>query len=133
MAAKILITLATLLYAVAPLIADLNDSHVLHPEWPPHARVHMVWLLAVNHLVAWVALYLLWVRSEVVLAAVLGLCVYGGFWISALTRNSYGGAYTDEGGVDITIMGFDANAFTFSVALAVLLLGLFLHLRKKAP
>ena len=41
-AARILITLGTLLYGIAPLIADLNASHVLNPDWPPHSRLHMV-------------------------------------------------------------------------------------------
>ncbi len=33
MTAKLLVTIATLIYGVAPMFADLNSTHVFHPEW----------------------------------------------------------------------------------------------------
>jgi hypothetical protein len=41
--ARILLTVVTAGYAVAPLIADLNSTHATNPLWTPHARFHVVW------------------------------------------------------------------------------------------
>ena len=124
MASKILITVATLLYGIAPLFADLNATHVMHPDWTPHSRVHMVWLLGTNSSIAIVALWLLWAKAQTVLAAVLGLTVMAGFWIAAATAPLYGGALFDTGGIERTIMGIEGNAFLFSIIVILLLAGI---------
>jgi lipopolysaccharide export LptBFGC system permease protein LptF len=59
------------------------------------------------------------------LAGILGLCVYGGFWLSALTVSLYGGALSDKGGVP-PIMGMDTNVVVFLAAVLILLAGWFL-------
>ncbi len=35
---KMLISLAAIITAVAPFLADWNDSHLFSPQWSPHAR-----------------------------------------------------------------------------------------------
>ena len=127
---KILITIATLIYGIAPLFADLNTSHVFHPEWTPHARFHMVWLLATNSSLAALAMWLLWYRSQLIPAAILGIFVVGGFWVSTLTKPLYDGALGDQGGVDVKMLGLDANALAFGVVLVLLVAGLALSSRK---
>ena len=129
-----LITIATLVYGVLPLLADFSETHVFHPRWTPHARFHTVWLLATQSAVAVVSLYLLWASAwdlakRIRLAGVLGLCVLGGFAVSAITRGLYGGALADsEGGVP-SIGGIDANLLVFSTALALVALALWLDAR----
>lgn len=124
-----IMTVATLVYGLGPLIIDLTATHVFHPEWTPHARMHMVWLLGTNTLIALVALYFLWLYKFVAfgvnLAGILGLCVYGSFMLSAFTSPLYGGSMGDEAGVPL-IMGLDANILGFSIALMLLLTGWFL-------
>ena len=124
-----IMTVATLVYGLGPLIIDLTETHVFHPEWTPHARMHMVWLLGTNTLIALVALYFLWLHKSVAFGAnltgILGLCVYGSFMLSAFTSPLYGGAMGDEDGVPL-IMGMDANILGFSIALTLLLTGWFL-------
>jgi hypothetical protein len=124
---QILMTLATLVYGVIPPFVDLTETHVFHPEWTPHSRMHMVWLLGTNSGVALVALYWLWLYRAnralgLNLAGILGLCVYGGFWVSALTASLYGGALSDKGGVP-PVMGMDANVLVFGIAAGFLILG----------
>ena len=132
MVARILITLATLLYGVLPLLADLSDTHVLNPSWTPHARFHLVWLLGTGALIAALALWLLWVRGDGVLAAVLGLCVLAGFWIAVATKSLYGGALADgvTSADERTAVG--ANAVFFGLILVLLVVGLVLHSRHRA-
>lgn len=37
---RIFLTLSALSQAFGPFIADFNETHVLNPRWPPHARFH---------------------------------------------------------------------------------------------
>ena len=127
---RVLMTLATLIYGVLPPFVDLTDTHVFHPEWTPHSRLHMVWLLGTNSAIALLALYFLWLHKPnsafgVRLSGILGLCVFGGFWLSATSISFYGGALSDKGGVP-PILGMDANILIFSLALFILLVGWFL-------
>ena len=127
LAGLILMTVATLFYGVLPPFVDLTETHVFHPEWTPHSRLHMVWLLGTNSAIAVLALYFLWLHranraAGVRLAGILGLCVFGGFWLSASTISLYDGALSDKGGVP-PIMGMDANILVFSFALLLLLVG----------
>ena len=131
MAAKIVITVATLLYGVLPLLADLSDTHVLNPSWPPHARFHLVWFLGSAALIAVLALWLLWVRGEIVLAAAVGLCVLAGFWIAAATKSLYGGALADGGAPEEELGAVAANAVFFGLIFVLLLVGLALNSWKR--
>jgi hypothetical protein len=133
---RVLMTLATLIYGVLPPFVDLTETHVFHSEWTPHSRLHMVWLLGTNSAIALLALYFLWLHKAnsafgVRLAGILGLCVFGGFWLSATTISFYGGALSDKGGVP-PILGMDANILIFSLALFILLAGWFIARLRRA-
>lgn len=124
---RILMTAATLIYGIIPPVVDLTETHVFHPDWTPHSRMHMVWLLGTNSSLALIALFFLWMYKQdrafgIRLAGTLGLCVYGGFMLSAATTSLYGGSLSDKGGVP-PIMGMDANIFGFSLGLLVLIVG----------
>ena len=56
---RVLITIATLVYGVIPVLVDISETHAFHPDWPPHARFHMVWLLGTNSTLAVLTLYLM--------------------------------------------------------------------------
>lgn len=131
---RILITIATLVYGVIPLLVDLSETHAFHPDWPPHARFHMVWLLGTNSSLAILALYLMWLSNleaaiRMRIAAVIGLCVLGGFVISTLTRKLYGGALVDRVGGVPPFMGVDLNLLVFLPMLGLVLIGLWLAYR----
>ncbi len=132
---RVLMTLATLMYGLIPPFVDLTETHVFHQDWTPHSRMHMVWLLGTNSTLAVVALFFLWRYREnsalgVRLAGVLGLCVYGGFMLSASTTSLYGGSLSDKGGVP-PVLGIDAKILAFSLGLLVLLLGWLLARAKR--
>ena len=122
--AKMLITIATLIYGIVPVIADVNHTHIMHSDWPAHARFHTVWLITTNSTIALMALYQLWARCNYVLSALLGLVVMFGFWMAAITKDLYEGAFVDVGGVEVSIAGIDANAAAFSLVTLMLVIGL---------
>lgn len=122
-------SLSVLVFTCIPPIVDLvTDTHVFHPQWPEHARMHTVWLLGTTTSIGMVSLYHLWCRNpNINLAGLLGLCVYGAFFLAAITTPLYGGALTDaQGGVQGTVLGIDLNVFVFSLMTCVLLAGWFL-------
>jgi hypothetical protein len=126
-----LITVVTVFYGLIPPLVDLSETHVFHPGWMPHARFHLVWLLGTNAGLALLALYLMWVKGENNLlrlrfAGLIGLIVYGGFFLSALTQSLYGGALADEQGGVPTVMGLYGNVIAFTPMLILVIIGLWL-------
>jgi hypothetical protein len=57
---RIVVTIAALVTAFVPLVADLNRTHMWNPEWPPHARYHGWVFLIVNVVAGLVSLWLLY-------------------------------------------------------------------------
>lgn len=119
--ARGLLTFTALFLAIVPPTADLNASHIFHPEWPGHARLHTVWLLVSNSLVSLLAVYWMWrPRTEdlsraIRHSAVLVSLVLAGFFVAAGTQSLYGGALTDVGGIALQVGSIDANLAAFSV------------------
>lgn len=92
MQARILVTVATLIYGLIVPILEINDTHVFNPEWPPHARLHEVWQLATNTALAVGCLWLAWRRTNIRLPAIIALVIMGGFLFAYLAKDSYGGS-----------------------------------------
>lgn len=125
-----LILLPTVVYGIVPWFADWNHTHLFHPDWPGHARFHMMWLLCVNSSVAIYALYL-FSQNRRTETATVGLLVFGAFWLATLSQGLYGGALGDTQGGYEAIAGIDLNALTFSLCSACLIIGLILD--RSAP
>ncbi len=126
-----LITVATVVYGLIPPLVDLTATHVFHPDWMPHARLHAVWQLATNSGLALLALYLMWIKSDNALlrlrmAGLIGLCVYAGFFVSARTHPVFGGALADEQGGVPTVTGLYGNVIAFTPMLMLVIIGLWL-------
>jgi len=130
--AAVLLTLTAIIYGIIPLIVDISPTHILHPAWSPHARFHVVWQISIGSGMALLSVLLIWWpgpqwRLRLKIAALLGCIVLAGFVVAALTRNLYGGAFTEPGGVP-PVGGIDANVLAFTPTIAIQLLGLVLAL-----
>ncbi len=55
-----LLTLANMITAVAPVVADWNDSHVFNERWPSHARFHGVNELAMTMTLSSLNIWSVW-------------------------------------------------------------------------
>jgi hypothetical protein len=57
---KGLLTTVGLLTAIAPYLADWNETHIYNPNWPPHAKFHNGQTLAMGSLLGLGTLFFLW-------------------------------------------------------------------------
>ena len=126
-----LITIATVVYGLIPPLVDLSQTHVFHPDWIPHARLHAVWQLGTNSGLALLALYLMWVKRNndllrIRIAGLIGLLVYGGFFASALTHPLFGGGLVAEQSAASTFMELYGNVIVFAPMIILVTIGLWL-------
>ena len=130
-----LITIPTLFYGIVPPIVDFTETHVFHPDWTTHSRLHMVWLLVTNSALALFSIYLMWFRARepifnIKVAGLIGICIFIGFLIAASLSSLYGGSLSDSGGVP-PIAGIDSNLLAFIPAFFMVSIGLLRLLRSK--
>lgn len=126
---RIVFTVLIVVYAVLPMFAELNSTHVVNPNWPGHARLHNVWLIVQNALLGLLAFYLLWIQSSrenLLIAGLIGTIIFGGFLIASLTAPHYAGTLTDPGGEVLLVDGVDINVYVLgaSFVISVISLGL---------
>ena len=62
-AGRILMSIAAITIGAGAYIADFNETHVLNPRWPPHARFHNGQTMSLGVLLGAACLYFLW-RSK---------------------------------------------------------------------
>jgi hypothetical protein len=134
--ARVLLTVATLGYSVAPAIADFNKTHATNPAWTPHARFHVVWQVSSYIGIALIGLGLIWcagalATTRLYLAAALAGAVYLGFFTTAFLMPKFGGRLIDANGYPpftvVRVAGrsvpLDRNTTVFSVMVTILILG----------
>lgn len=124
---RIIFTVLIVVYAVLPIIAELNATHVVNPDWPGHARLHNFWLIVQNTLLGLLALYLLWIQSSrenLLIAGLIGTIIFGSFLIAGLTAPLYGGSLTDPGAEVVVVQGVDINVYVIGLSFVISLVGL---------
>ena len=110
---KHLTTLCLIGGGILPVLVDVNTSHLLNPDWDPHARVHEAWRLSTNFLVFSLAIFLLWSKNKEILGGLLSLCIHFGFVLGASLMPLYGGEPVGEGIPEPKILMVPLNVFFF--------------------
>ena len=123
---KILTSVCLILAGIGPLLLDIGDTHLFNPSWDEHSRVHEVWRLATNFMIASLGLYLIWSKHMLSIASLLSLCMILGFMISVITMPLYNGLAV---GIDIDELdpfGIPLNIFSFIVVLIIQIVSILL-------
>ncbi|MEO0550088.1 MAG: DUF6640 family protein [Pseudomonadota bacterium] len=120
LAARICLTISAFLFAAGPIWVDLSTSHVFNADWPPHARFHMVWLLALLAVAGGVTVLGAWlIKRHQTLAMKLvilpGWAVLVPFFVAVLAVETYGGSLSDLADAP-KVLGLDGNIFGFSLS-----------------
>ena len=102
--ARVSLALLCGLQGLATLAIDLNRTHATNPQWPAHARFHVVWQTANTALLALLELALILCRGpneeqRFYLAIVLASVPMLGFFAALISRTTYGGALSDPNGI----------------------------------
>ena len=133
--ARVLLTLATLGWAAATVLADFNKTHATNPKWTPHARFHVVWQISSYVGFGLIALALIWwpgpyAIERLYFVALMGAVVYAAFFVALAAMPLYGGAAYDDNGylpfkapVSLMAEKWDLNITVFSVLVVILAAG----------
>lgn len=92
------------LQGLATLAIDLNRTHATNPEWPGHARFHLVWQTTAFAWLALLEVALIFARGSsqeqrFYLAAVLAGIPMLGFFSAFIGRHLYKGTLHDPNGM----------------------------------
>jgi hypothetical protein len=123
---KILTSICLILAGIGPLLLDIGDTHLFNPSWDEHSRVHEVWRLATNFMVASLGLYLIWNKHMLSIASLLSLCMILGFMISVITMPLYNGLAVGIGIDELDPFGIPLNIFSFIVVLIIQIVSILL-------
>lgn len=131
--ARVGLTVLCAIQAVAQPAIDLNSTHATHPQWPGHARFHVVWQSLQVSLLSAVAIALVWMPTAdsarffyvaIVLAALSPIA----FLVTFACRCLFHGTLSDPGGIPswrFVLAGrprsLDLNLVAVLASLAVLL------------
>ncbi|MFG2826499.1 DUF6640 family protein [Streptomyces sp. NPDC048434] len=96
-AGRTLLSLVAVFTAISPYVADWNETHVLNPLWPPHAKFHNGQTMAMGTLLALVCLFFVWRRRGDARSNLLAAVGFAGlYWVSQAAAILYpGAAYFD--------------------------------------
>ena len=123
---KLLTSLCLILAGMGPLLLDIGDTHLFNPNWDEHSRVHEVWRLATNFMIAFLGLYLIWKKNMHSIASLLSLCMILGFMISVITMPFYNGLAVGIGIDELRPFNIPLNILSFIIVLVVQTISLLL-------
>jgi hypothetical protein len=123
-----LATLPSLVFLLIPglllPVMETNATHLFHPDWPPHARLHEAWQLITNATLAWAGIDIGLRDPASRVPHALGLAISGGFIAAWLLRGLYGGSMGGASTASLGIGGVDAAVIVMGIAAAMHALGL---------
>ena len=119
MTPKVLTSLCLVLAGIGPLLLDIDDTHLFNPNWDEHSRVHEVWRLATNSMIAFLGLYLIWKKNMLSIASLLSLCMILGFMISVVTMPYYNGLAVGVGIEELRPFNIPLNILSFLVVFGI--------------
>lgn len=130
--ARLAATIGFLVIGLLIPYLEVNDTHVFNPNWTPHARLHEVWQLLTNSTLAAIGLWLVWFRTRIQAASVMGFVIAAAFVGAYLLRDIYGGSTTYSDGSVKIIFGLNATVLAVYVMAAVAALFAYAGMSRRA-
>lgn len=127
----IILALCVLPFGLLTPILEIGPTHVFNPDWPGHARLHVVWQLTTNSALALLCLWLAWRRGQTRLAAIIALIVTGGFLVAFALSQFFGGTMRHSDGSEMTVAGVNIAVILMALA-TVGLVGLIVSTERRA-
>ncbi|MCX5449307.1 DUF6640 family protein [Streptomyces nigrescens] len=123
-AGKVLLTVVAVFTGISPYVADWNETHVLNPLWPPHAKFHNGQTMAMGTLLAVATLFFVWRRRGDARSHLYAATGFAGlYWVSQAAAILYpGAAYFDHpfDTPDMHVMGLPVQAVIEIVMLGLI-------------
>jgi hypothetical protein len=112
---------------IMPVFIDLNRTHATNPQWPGHARFHLVHQVFTLVPVAAIEIVLLWwpgreFEARFYLAALLTGTSLVGFLLATLARPLYGGKLHDPNGIQPLRLQVGSRPIVLDMNLVLVLL-----------
>lgn len=95
MLGQICLTVSALIQVLGPFYADFNETHVLNPRWPPHARFHNGQTMSMGVCLALGTLYYTYrpVGEDAAADSLFTAAIFGSlYWITGLSAILYPGS-----------------------------------------
>ncbi len=106
---RVLLTLSVSVLGILVPYLEYSPTHIFNLTWPGHAKLHDVWQLITNSIFAAAAMYLAWTRTDLRLAAMLGLVAPVAFLVSYFTMDLYGGSMVNSDGTELRFGSVNAS------------------------
>lgn len=106
---RVLLTLSVSVLGILVPYLEYSPTHIFNPTWPGHAKLHDVWQLITNSTFSAAAIYLAWTRTDLRLAAMLGLVAPVAFLVSYFTIDLYGGSMVNSDGTELLFGSVNAS------------------------
>lgn len=100
---KALCLFSAVTYGIMPPIIDTFDPHhLMNPTWPPHARLHLMWLNAAGLYLGLFCIYNFWTATRETfdrmrVGVTVGSLFIAGFFTAGLFKNFAGAAFDADG------------------------------------
>ncbi len=132
---RIMLSFAVFQQALGSGAADLNETHVYNPTWPPHAIFHDIMFVAFVSGIAAIVIWLLWRKTlEVKTAGIVAylfviIYVTPFYWVTAVFPEASLAATEEVEGLAVHIgnIVLYPNALLGTIFLIIATIGFFLH------
>ncbi|HEV2485772.1 MAG TPA: hypothetical protein VGT08_09590 [Terracidiphilus sp.] len=127
--ARGLLAVLCCLQGLATLAIDLNRTHATNPEWPGHARFHLVWQTAAFAVLAALEVLLVLATGPLqdqrfYLAAILAGVPMLGFFAAFIAHGLYKGTLSDPNGMRPLIITVRGSSLRIDLNLVAEICGL---------
>lgn len=117
---RILLTVSVSVLGLLVPYLEYSPTHIFNPDWPGHAKLHDVWQLITNSTFSAAAAWLAWTRTDLRLAARLGLVAPVAFLVSYFTMDLYGGSMVNSDGTELKFGSLNASLVMMLIVSSVL-------------